>query len=103
MNGETIGSRMRGWYVSGGYDIMTLIRPSSGHYLAPFAQYEQFNTQDRVADGFTADPANDRSVLTLGLVYKPHPNVAIKGDFRDNRNKAGTAVDQWNIAVAYLF
>ncbi len=103
MNGKTIGSRLSGWYVACGYDVIPLFLPGSEHYLAPYVQYEMYNTQAEVDPGFMANPANDRSILTMGLMYKPHPNVAFKGDYRDNRNEAGTAIDQWNLAVNYLF
>ncbi|MDH4070907.1 MAG: hypothetical protein OEV30_10840 [Ignavibacteria bacterium] len=103
MNGEVIGSSMHGWYISGGYDVVPLFDPSSEHYLAPYIQYEQFNTQAEVSPGFSANPANDRAIMTIGLMYKPHPNVAFKGDYRDNKNEAGTAINQWNVAVNYLF
>jgi hypothetical protein len=103
MNGTTIGSKLFGWYVSAGYDLIPLFVPGSEHALLPYVQYERFNTQKEVDPGFTANPANDRTILTLGLMYKPHPNVAFKTDYRDNTNEAGTAIDQWNLAVNYLF
>jgi hypothetical protein len=36
-------------------------------------------------------------------MYKPHPDVAFKADYRNNWNGAGTAVNQWNIAANYMF
>jgi hypothetical protein len=103
LNGKTIGSRLFGWYFTAGYDLIPLFVPGSEHALLPYVQYEMFNTQEEVDNGFMADPANDRSILTVGLMYKPHPNVAFKADYRDNKNEAGTAIDQWNLAVNYLF
>jgi hypothetical protein len=100
---KTVGSEMNGWYVVAGYDLMPLIVPGSSHYLAPFVMYETLNTQAEVATGFTASKANDRSALTVGLTYKPHPNVAFKFDYRNNKNEATTGVNQWNLAVNYLF
>lgn len=101
--GKAIGSDMNGWYISAGYDVMPHIAPGSEHSLVPFVQYETLNTQSSVASGFTANPANDRNTLVLGVSYKPHPNVAFKLDYRQNTNKAKTGVDQWNAAVNYLF
>jgi hypothetical protein len=100
---ETVGSRMHGWYITGGYNVMTHLAPSSMHSLLPYVQYEQYNTQSSVPSGFKADPANDRKTLTFGLMYKPHPDVAFKADYRNNWNAAGTAVNQWNIAANYMF
>lgn len=101
--GKTVGSEMNGWYVVAGYDVVPLVFPGSEHALAPFVQYEQVNTQAAVAPGMTASAANDRSALIVGLSYKPHPNVAFKVDYRDSKNKAGTGINQWNLAVNYLF
>lgn len=100
---STVGSKMDGWYVVAGYDVVPLVSPGSEHYLAPFVQYEKFNTQKEVDAGFTASNANNRSILTVGLTYKPHPNVAFKFDYRDNKNEAGTGLNQWNLAVNYLY
>ena len=85
-----IGSTMAGWYVSAGY-------------LAPYVVYETYNTQASVPAGRLASPANDRSTLAFGLTWKPHPNVAFKVDYRDNKNSAGSGTDQWNLAVTYLY
>ncbi|MBI3578774.1 MAG: inverse autotransporter beta domain-containing protein [Ignavibacteriales bacterium] len=103
MTGETIGSSLNGFYAVAGYDVLPMILPGTTHYLAPFIQYEQLNTQASVASGYTANKATDRSTLTFGLSYKPHPNVAFKFDYRDNKNEAGTGLNQWNVAVNYLF
>jgi hypothetical protein len=103
LTGKTVGSSMSGWYVVAGYDIMPLVDPGSGHLLAPFVQFERLNTQASVAGGFLSSKQNDRSALVVGLTYKPHPNVAFKIDYRDNKNGANTGIDQWNVAVNYLF
>ena len=71
--------------------------------LSPFVRYEALDTQSEVAAPFTRDRANDRSVRTYGLHYRPIPNVAIKLDYQDYRNGAGTGVDQVNFALGYLF
>lgn len=103
LSGKTIGSSTKGWYVVAGYDVMPLILPGSQHYIAPFVQYERFNTHEAVPAGYTANKAYDRTILTIGLTYKPHPHVAFKVDYRDNGNSATTGVNQWNAAVNYLF
>ena len=46
---------------------------------------------------------NDRTTKTYGVTWKPISSVAIKVDFQDAANRAGTAVDQWNLALGYLF
>ncbi|MEX1139944.1 MAG: hypothetical protein WEB33_11945 [Bacteroidota bacterium] len=103
LSGKTIGSEMNGWYVVAGYDLMPLFAPGSTHALAPYIQYESFNTHASVAPGFTANKAFDRTILSVGVSYKPHPNVAFKVDYQDIKNAAGTGINQLNAAVNYLY
>ncbi len=100
---KTVASKTNGWYIVGGYDLMPLLVPGSEQSLIPFIQYEKLNTHAEVEAGFVANPANSRSALTFGLNYKPHPNVAFKFDYNNMKNRAGTGIDQWNLAVAYLY
>ncbi|KAB2878818.1 hypothetical protein F9K33_11745 [bacterium] len=101
--GKTIGKTMKGWYVAAGYDVMPLIKAGTAHYLAPYIQYESFDTQADVASGLSRDPESERMITTVGISYKPHPNVAFKFDFRNNANEKKTGNDQWNLAINYLF
>lgn len=106
LTGKTIGSKMTGWYVTVGYDVVSLLVPGTVQSLSPYVQYERFNTQASVKDGMKANGANDRSIMTVGIAYKPHPNVAFKIEHRNNKNEAlagSTAVNQVNVALNYLF
>jgi hypothetical protein len=97
-----IGSRQRGAYGEIAWNVLSM-RRRGGQDLVPFVRYETLNTQDRVAPGFSADPANDRTIRTIGLAYRPIPNVALKIDHQNVGDAAGTGVDQWNFALGYLF
>lgn len=101
--GKTVGSSMYGWYLSAGYDIIPRIVPGSSHYLAPYIQYERFNTHATVAAGYSPNPNYDQTVIVYGLSYKPHPNIAFKLDYWNNQNAARTGISQWNVALNYLF
>lgn len=101
--GSVVGSRMTGWYVTASYDLLPLLAPASDHSLKPYLQYERVNTQAAVAPDARPDPQMDVGVLTFGLMYQPTPWVAFKADFRDTNNKAGTGLNQWNLALNYLF
>lgn len=100
---RTIGSEMNGWYIVAGFDLLPYLVPGSAHSLAPFVQYERLNTHAAVASGFAVNKALDRSTLTIGVTYKPHPNVAFKFDYRDNKSAAKTGISQWNLALNYLY
>lgn len=101
--GSTIGSSMFGWYGTAGYDLLPRLFPGTEHYLAPYVQYEKLDTHNSVAGVTKANAALSRSILTLGLMYKPHPNVGFKMDFSDHKNVAGSGLNQWNVALNYMY
>jgi hypothetical protein len=105
LNGLTgsgsVGERLIGWYLQGGYDVLRGSR--SSHQLLPYLRYEQFNTQDRVPSGFASDPANDRRLITVGAMWKPVPNISVKTDYQIASSEAETGVNQLNVNLGYLF
>ena len=100
---QSVGSRQQGFYLTAGYDVLPLLFSATQHALAPFVQFEQVDTQAEVPVAFFRNRTNERTNLTYGLVYKPHPNVALKIDYLNRDNEANTATDQFNVAVNYLF
>ena len=66
---ESIGERLVGWYLQGGYDVLRGARTRV--QLLPYVRYERIDTQDQVPDGFSADPANDQQIVTLGAQVLP--------------------------------
>jgi hypothetical protein len=97
----SVGERLIGWYLQGGYDVLRATR--STHQLIPYVRYEQLDTQDEVPEGFSSNPANDRSFLTVGTMWKPLANVSLKADYQIVRNEADTGVNQLNVNLGYLF
>ena len=97
----SVGDRLVGWYLQGGYDVLRGRRTSQ--QLTPYLRYEQLNTQDRVPAGFAADPENDQSLLTLGTMWKPLANISLKADYQIVQNEAETGVNQLNVSLGYLF
>lgn len=97
-----VGEVLGGWYVEGGYDLSTLLNFGE-RSLTPYVRYEHLNTQRRVPVGWTRNPANDQRVLTYGIQFRPVPQTVIKADYQNFDNEAGTGLDQWNIALGYIF
>ena len=97
----SIGSRLTGWYVQGGYDILHSSRTTAE--LLPYVRYERVNTQQEVPTGFAANPANDHEVISLGAMWKPMTMIGLKGEYQINRNEADTGVNRVNVSVGYLF
>ena len=99
---ESIGSRQWGWYLQGGFDLLSL-KAGSQAALTPFVRYERFDTQASVPTGYDRNLENDATVLTLGAVFKPIDPIAIKVDWQKRTNAAHTGVNQWNVGLGYLF
>ncbi|MCG3194748.1 MAG: hypothetical protein DIJKHBIC_04013 [Thermoanaerobaculia bacterium] len=100
---KSIGETIEGWYLQGGYDVWPLLSENVSTALTPFVRYEEVDTQKSVPAGFSKDPANDRTILTAGLDFKPLPQIAVKLDYQSYKNEAKTGISQWNFAIGYLF
>ncbi len=98
---ESIGERLVGWYVQAGYDVLRGARTTVE--LLPYVRYESIDTQDRVPEGFSADPANDQQIVTLGAQVLPIPNIAAKVDYTIRSNQADTGVNALNVSLSYMF
>ncbi len=98
----SVGERFGGWYAEAGYDIGAL-RGFAERSITPFVRYERLNTQREVPDGFQLNRALDQTITTLGIQWKPIAQTVIKADYQDVENEAGTGLNQWNIAVGYIF
>ncbi|HEX9723661.1 MAG TPA: hypothetical protein VGC53_05200 [Vicinamibacteria bacterium] len=99
----SIGSELAGWYLEAAYDFMGRGAFDSNWSVSPFVRYEEFDTQAKVPPGYSRNPANDRSVVTLGFEFQPLTSVVLKVDYQDYGNQAGTGTNQWNFAVGYQF
>ncbi|MDE0158703.1 MAG: hypothetical protein OXI02_02460 [Candidatus Dadabacteria bacterium] len=102
---KSVGEEQSGWYILGAYNIFSALNSGSRYmeYLAPFFRYEQFDTQEKVPAGYERNPANDRTQYTIGINYKPIPNVVIKAEYQNLDTAAGQAKDQYNFGIGYVF
>ena len=98
---RSVGEELSGYYVEAGYDVLSLVE--SRQALIPFARFESYDTQAAVPSGFGRNPANEIETLTLGVNWKPIEQLIFKADWQDVENGAGTGVDQWNLALGYIF
>jgi hypothetical protein len=99
---ESVGSRQEGWYFQAAFDLLSL-KPGSKAGLLPYLRYERYDTQAHVPAGYERNPANENRELTVGLAFKPIDPLIVKADWQQRRNAAHTGVNQWNIALGYLF
>jgi Ni/Co efflux regulator RcnB len=99
---RSVGSRLGGWYAEAGYDFAPFFLPAT-QSLTPFLRFENYDSQKRVPAGFTRDPQRDVELLTGGVAWKPIPQAVVKFEIQNYDNAAGTGVDQFNIALGYIF
>lgn len=97
---ESVGERLTGGYVQVGYDVLG---GETRHQLVPYVRWERLDTQAAVPDGFAKDPANERSVLSLGAAWRPLTGMILKADYQIHSNEAETGTDQFNVALGYAF
>jgi len=97
---QSVGETLEGGYLQAGYDVLAGSGRSS---LTPYLRWEQINTQKKVPDGWSANPANDEQLLTLGLAYQPIEQLIFKAEYQNIDNEAGTGVDQFNLSMGYIF
>ncbi len=108
-----VGKAVQGWYVEAAYDVMPLFKSGSDISLSPFVRYEAYDTHKEVFSG-TRDLSQDRTVITAGIGFKPHPQVVLKADYqaRDTASRLpagkGTGLDenkinQFNFGIGFIF
>ncbi|MEO8214953.1 MAG: hypothetical protein ABI560_17265 [Myxococcales bacterium] len=98
-----VASRMVGGYVEAGYDLLRFFLPTSEQELTLFGRFDYVNTQSRVPAGFIANPGFKRYAYTAGLVYRPLPYVALKGDYRRREFGAGSGFNELAGAITWMF
>lgn len=102
---DSVGSRQWGYYLEGGYNVLSLVDSPNQYfqYLAPFVRWDAFDTQAKVPSGFQRNPENDRKDLTIGLNYKPIPQVVVKAEYQWLDNGLSESVNQFNFGLGYVF
>ncbi|MEK9144735.1 MAG: hypothetical protein AAB339_03895, partial [Elusimicrobiota bacterium] len=99
---KSVGSGFFGGHLEAAFDLFFL-RPTGGHYLAPFLRYERYDTQWKVPTGWTKNPSNSRVEYTFGLTYKPVSQVAVKADHQILKDQGLTGIGQTNLGIGYIF
>jgi hypothetical protein len=97
---DSVGDSMDGGYFEVSYDVLS---GKSEQAIIPYVRFEKINTQSSVPSGFLKDPANDQTLWTFGLEYKPIPNIVIKADYENFDNEANSGIDQFSVLLGYSF
>jgi hypothetical protein len=98
-----VAKRSQGGYLEAGYDLLRLVAPGTEQSVTVFGRYAYVNTQASVAAGLTPDQTLIRHVFTAGLVYRPIPHIALKGDYRRHEFGAGDGFNELAAGLAWMF
>lgn len=94
-----VGTKQWGGYLEAGYDLLRGAKQA----LIPYVRYERLDPQQEVVAGVAVNGAQDRTLLTTGVAYKPIPQVVVKADWTRDENRANTGRDQFSLALGYTF
>ncbi len=101
---EGVAKAMLGGYAEMSYDVWPLlIGEDTQRALEPFARLEYVDTQHDVAAGFVEDRNLAYWVFSTGLSYYPHPNVALKAEYRNQNARSGPRPDEVALGVGFAF
>lgn len=92
-----VPSEFYGWLGQAAYSFQV----GNTSTLAPFARFETYNTQAKMPAGFSADQANADRLVTAGVSFKPHRQVAFKADYRKYFKNSDN--DRVNLGLGYMF
>ncbi len=100
-NGEVIGKNVYGYYINFAYDVAHKL--GKDFNLPLFIRYERYNTHYNVPLGFNPDPKNDKTIWTVGINYRPIPNVVLKADYQFRDNKGSGESNIFELGLGFIF
>ncbi|MFZ5786593.1 MAG: hypothetical protein ACOY3Y_09155 [Acidobacteriota bacterium] len=98
---SSVGEKQSGQYLEVGYDV--LAGGGGRRSVVPFMRIERLDTQAGVPPGFAARPDSQVDVRTYGISFKPFEQIVVKADFQDFDTPTGSGVDQFNVALGWIF
>ncbi len=99
--GSDIGSRMLGWYLEAGYDL--LHGNQNGQRLVPFVRYERYNTHAKTEGSLVKNESYDRTDITIGAGWWLTSGTVLKADYQFFSNSADTKSGQFNLGIGIWF
>lgn len=98
-----VADKMLGGYAEVAYDIWPWLFDNAEKSLSPFLRVEYVDTQYEVPSGFSANRRNAYWLYTPGITFKPHPNVALKLEYRNFNPRGGERPDELSIGMGFAF
>ncbi|MFY0625681.1 MAG: hypothetical protein JXR07_05275 [Reichenbachiella sp.] len=100
-----LGSRLFGYYVEAGYDVLRLFELKTTKQLILFTRYEVYNTHQETAGELAINDAYNRTDVTLGATLKLTPGAALKADyqFRSDKVEGSDPTNMLNFGIGIWF
>jgi hypothetical protein len=98
-----IGSRVQGGYAEVAWDLLGRLLPDAGQSLSPFVRFETWDLHDEVPGGGVRNPAYDVDAWTVGLGYRPIPNVVLKADWQRRAAASDAVSETVNLGLGLVF
>ncbi len=84
------------------YDVLRpLVR--STQKLFVFVRHELWDTQARVPEGTSKDPAYTGRTNQFGLTWKPYHDIVLKFDYQERRTRNDGLADVWSLGLGFAF
>ena len=101
LTGRDLGSAIQGFYVEGGYNLLSL---RAKQRLIAFTRFENYDTHAATQGALERNAAYNRTDITAGLSYHIASGVVLKGDyqFRDDKSDAQVA-NRANFGIGVWF
>jgi hypothetical protein len=96
---STVGSNLFGVYGELGYNVLHYVDTEMA--LVPFVRVDYYDTTFQESDSAFDLPSF--VVPTIGLSYRPIPQVVFKVDYQNERASTGEIANRWNVGVGYMF
>ena len=100
LNNSDLGSKMYGWYLEAGYNVLSV---KNAQKFFPFIRYEQYDTHAKT-EGIPVNKAYNREILTTGINYDLADGITVKVDYQFKKNQLyNTKNNQFNAGIAFWF
>ena len=98
-----IPSAAWGGYAELGYNLLRVLRPGSDQDVTLFGRLDFVDTQLSIPSGYMARSELRRTTPTVGLTYRPIPQIALKLDYRRHEFGAGPGYNEIASAITWMF
>jgi hypothetical protein len=115
VTGEVLGKKVQGGFACLSFDLLpkqgplsqmfgtSFKPPSAWRGLPLFLSYEFQDLNLQVPDGYAKNAALQNSAWTIGLNYKPHPQVVLKADYAFTHSGTGDSGKVFEAGLGFVF